>query len=289
MGDNKPKRQHHVPEVIIKNFVNQDRRVWVGDRESGRVFCTGLDNVFVESDQYTRYGFGSDADRRDYGYEMAFSDLESAVGPVVVEIVSSARIGRVPRLSEQQTSTLKRFVLLQARRTRESRQRVSSQRDPDEVFYEAAASVLTAGGYDPPPQDVLLAEEGMREFARRIAHNVDARFSAGDHPDLVEEEASFCRETGLCVAVIGVPRRSFILGSHGITIREKTEGDVYLLGGLLPVANDVIVQVTPLAGQVTLLRLDDGSEPLIGKINRATASRSRWIAGQSERLIRSLV
>ncbi len=289
MGANRPKRQHYVPRLLIKNFLNRDGRVWVGDTETGRVFCTGPVNAFVDSEQYTKYGFGPDADETNYGYEEDISSVESEVEPVVAEIVGSARCRRPPRLSERQACTFKRFVLLQARRTRESRKRVSSQRDPDDVFYEVAASVLTRGGCDPPPQDVLLAEPGMRKFARRIAHNVDARFSAGDHPDLAKAEARFCRETGLCVAVIEVQRRSFILGSHGLTIRETTVGGECRGGSLLPVAYDVIVQVTPFAGQVTLVCLRDGSDSLIRDINRTTASQSKWIAGKSERLIRSLV
>lgn len=289
MGANRPKRQHYLPKLLIKNFRNQDGRVWVGDREGGSVFCTGPANAFVDAEQYTKYGFGPDADEKDYSYEQNISSLESEAEPIVSEIVGSARCRRPPSLSERQACTFKRFVLLQARRTRESRQRVSSQRDPDEVFYEAAASVLTRGGYDPPPQDVLLAELGMREFAKRIVHNVDARFAAGDHPGLAEKEARFCRERGLCVARIEVQRRSFILGSHGLTIRETTVGGRCLRGSLLPVAHDVIVQVTSFAGQVTPLCLDDGSESLIRDINRTTASQSKWIAGKSERLIRSLV
>ena len=91
------------------------------------------------------------------------------------------------------------------------------------------------------------------------------------------------------MAAIDLPSRSFILGSHGLTIRETTVGSKWLRGSLLPVAHDVIVQVSPVAGQVSLLCLDDGSDCLIKDINRTTALQSRWIAGKSERLIRSLV
>jgi hypothetical protein len=287
MGANRPKRQHYVPKLLIKNFLNQDGRVWLGNTETGRVSCTGPVNAFVESEQYTRYGFGPDGEEKDYRYEEAIASLESEVGPVVAEIVDSARGRRPPRLLEREVSAIQRFILLQARRTAESRRRVSSRRDPDELFFEAAASVFVGQGHDPPSKD-LLAEPGMREFAKRILHNVDAQFSAGDHPDLAEEEAKFCRETSLCVAVIDLQRRSFILGSHGLTIREPV-GSKWLRGSLLPVAHDVIVQVSPFAGQVRLLCLDEGSDCLIRDINRTTALQSRWIAGKSERLIRSLV
>lgn len=289
MGANRPKRQHYVPRLLIKNFLNQDGRVWVGDRERGNVFCAGPDNVFVDTEQNTTYGFGPDADDKDYGYDRSIQRLESKTAPVVAKIVVCARCRKCPDLSEKQARTFKRFVHLQARRTRESQARVSSQRDPEEVFYEAAASALERGGHNPPPRNVLLAEPGMRKFAKRIAHNVDARFSAGDHPDLAEDEVRFCRETGLCVAIVEVPRRSFILGSHGITIRQSTVGGGCLQGGLLPVAHDVIVQVTHDAGQVALLCLDEGSDTLIRDINRTTAVQSKVIAGSSEGLIRSLM
>lgn len=289
MGANRPKRQHYLPKFLIRGFLNQDGRVWVGDRETGNVFCTGPDNVFVDSEQNTRYGFGPDADEKDYGYEGSIQSLESEAAPVVSKIVGCARCRKCPDLSKEEARTFKRFMFLQARRTRESQERVSSPRDPDDVVYEVAASALTEGGFDPPPRDVLLAEPEMREFAKRIAHNVDARFSAGDDPDLAAEEEKFCRETGLCVRTVERPRRSFILGSHGLTIRETTVGGKRLRCSLLPVAHDVVVQVTPFAEQVTLLRLGQGSDSLIRDINQSTASRSRWIAGKSARLIRSLV
>ncbi len=289
MGANRPKRQHYVPRFLIKNFLTQDGHIWVGDREEGSVFCTGPDRVFVDSEQYTTYGLGPDAEEKDYDYEEAISRLESEAAPVVAEIVNRARSRRPPRLSARQICTFQRFVFLQSRRTGESRRRVSSRRDPDEVFFEAAASVFVGHGHDPPPKDVLLAEPGVREFAKRILHNVDAQFSAGDHPGLAEEEAKFCQKTGLCVAAIDLQRRSFILGSHGLTIRETTLGSKWLRGSLLPVAHDVIVQVSPFAGQVSFLCLDEGSDCLIRDINRTTALQSRWIAGKSERLIRSLV
>lgn len=162
MGGNRPKRQHYVPRLLIKNFLNQDGRVWLGDTGTGRVFCTGPGNAFVDSEQYTRYGFGPDAEEKDYRYEEAISNLESEVGPVVAEIVDSVRRRRPPKLSGREVCAIQRFILLQARRTAESRRRVSSRRDPDGVFFEAAASVFVGQGHDPPPKDVLLAEPGMR-------------------------------------------------------------------------------------------------------------------------------
>ena len=289
MGANRPKRQHYLPRFLIKNFLTQDGRIWVGDREEGSVFCTGPDRVFVDSEQYTAYGFGPDAEEKDYDYEEAISRLESEAAPVVAEIVDRARSRRPPRLSARQVCTFQRFVFLQSRRTGESRQRVSSQRDPDEILSEVAASVLARGGYDAPPQHMLLGDPSMRQFAKRIAHNVDARFAAGDDPGLVEEEARFCRETGLLVVAIEEQCGSFILGSHGLTIHETNVGGRCLRSSLLPVAHDVIVRVTPVAGQLALLCLDEASDPLITEINRSSASRSRWIAGKSERLIRALV
>ena len=289
MGANKPKHQHYVPEFIIKNFLNEDGRVWVGDRSTGRVYCSGPANVFVKTEQYTRYTFDGGDVGKDYGYEEAIGCLESTAANVVAKMVGDARRHECPRLSEEQARTFKRFFHLQARRTRESRERVSSQRGHDEVFYEAAVSALEKGGHVPPSQEELLAEAGVREFAERTFHNVDARFSAGDHPEIRKDEASFCRETGLYVAVICLARRSFVVGSHGITIRDSRVGGGYLGGSLLPVAHDVIVQATPFPGQVRLLCLDQGSDALIRNINRAAASQGTVVAGKSERLIRSLM
>ena len=53
MGDKKPKRQHSVPKVLIKNFLNQAGRVWVGDRERGRVFTQGWTTSLSRQSKWT--------------------------------------------------------------------------------------------------------------------------------------------------------------------------------------------------------------------------------------------
>lgn len=51
--ENTPIRQHHVPEVYLKNFCNSSKAIAVLDKTNKRVFSTGIRAVGVEKNFYT--------------------------------------------------------------------------------------------------------------------------------------------------------------------------------------------------------------------------------------------
>ena len=55
MEHSEPKRQHYIPEMLLRNFCNPYGRVWVAD--GAKVYETHPRNVFVESHLYTRSDF----------------------------------------------------------------------------------------------------------------------------------------------------------------------------------------------------------------------------------------
>ena len=122
-----------------------------------------------------------------------------------------------------------------------------------------------------------------------VMSNVSANFSAGDHPYLERDTEEFSQETGLCVAVIHIPKRSFVIGSHGLTIVEDSYKGGLAAGSWLPIAYDVMVSATSYSDREFLIQIDSSNDWMIGEINMATFQQSRIIAGCSEELVRSLV
>ena len=108
MGRNPPKRDHYIPQMLLKNFCDGSGRVWVGDGK--KIYSANPKNVFVQGHLYTRSIFGNsprDTDHEDflnsieksYEYEERLSEIESRVAPAVQQIVGQVRQGKCPQLS----------------------------------------------------------------------------------------------------------------------------------------------------------------------------------------------
>ena len=299
MSSNDPKRQHYIPKMLLRNFGNDAGKLWVGDKSQDKIYSTTPGNVFVESNFYTRYAFDrvpenckyqefSNAIEKGFEYEEAFCALEGKADPVVRRIIQLARNIKCPELSREENAIFKQFVIALARRTPESQKRLSSCEDRD-VFYEASKARSDELSYNLPDRETLYQDFHIRKLKECIESNVHARFAAGDIPNERNETALFCREVGLRVARICMPQRSFVIGSHGLTIVPLDHKSSPMRGSLIPIAHDVIVQITPFPDKENLLCFDQGSDSLIETINKTTTAQSKIIAGRSEALIRSLM
>ena len=51
--DNKPTKQHHVPQVYLKNFCDVHGYITVIDKRDLRIFSTGVRAVGAENNFYT--------------------------------------------------------------------------------------------------------------------------------------------------------------------------------------------------------------------------------------------
>ncbi len=259
----------------------------MGDTKTGAVWKSKPHNSFVRKDVYTKHIYDpdtSDLIRKDYQYERTFQELESAVAPVVREITGKARSKKCPGLSEEDSNIVKRFLLSMGRRTPESQQRLMSSRSLEDMYYEVEKEWAEQQNQPLPDKDSFY--QGIETVRlQQVEHNVDARFAAGDDSRLTQAERKFCRENGLCFGITGIPKRSFVIGSHGTTIFKIEEHEA----SCLPIAHDVVVTTSPHPGKEALATLGRDKDWLTRKINMAAAHQSRWIASCSERLIRSLM
>ena len=282
-----PKRQHYIPRLLLKNFCDSEGCLWVGDREEGKIWKGKPDDNFVIRHLYTEHTFDPKTGNltgKSYKHDEAIQKLEGAAGTVVKEMIRKARSKTCPRLSQKNSDIFKRFIFLMARRTPESQQRLMASINSEDI-YEVAKELAEKQNYPLPDKDALFQNIEIVRLAQKIEHNVDARFAAGDDSRLLQEEEKFCRETGLWIAVIDIPKRSFVIGSHGITIFKMRQDE----HSCLPISHDVVVLASSHPDSESLKTLGRDKDWLIRKINTATTSQSRWIAGCSEQLIHSLV
>ena len=302
MISNRPKRHHYIPQMLLKNFLDDSGRLWVYDKIRRKIYRTIPKNVFVEKDLYTTYSFDHveenigyeeflDNIEKNYEYETRIlgEELESKAAPIILRIIEQARCKQCPQLSPEQAVICKRFVLAMARRTPESQERVSSGKYSHDTFYEIVKTRADELNYDLPDKVTFYQDPRILKIENLIKSNVNAKFAVGDNPNERNQAEQFLSKTGLCVAAIHNPRRSFVIGSHGLAIVQSSYKNDPAQGAWLPIAHDVAVAPTAFRDREFLLPLDRDSDSIIEKINRASAAQSRIIAGRSKALICSLM
>ena len=173
-----------------------------------------------------------------------------------------------------------------ARRTPESQQRLIATQSSEDNYYEVAKQVADSRGYPLPNKNELYEDPEVVRHVSQIERNVIACFAAGDDQRTQHELQKFCNEIGLEFVSIGLPNRSFVIGSHGIGIMESGDGEQH---GFLPLAHDLCVWPTPFPDRTAFTTLDKRGDWLIKKMQKDAVTRSQRIAGHCERLIRSLV
>ena len=292
------RRHHYIPKMLLRNFCHQGK-LWVGDRTSHKTYPCTPENVFVRKDLNTRHLLESvSRDYEDDGwpgyigmsdeYEDILAAIESDAAPVIQRIIEQARCRECPKLSKDQSQNWKRFLFAIARRTPESQDRVLSNKDRD-IFYEAAKIRADEENYHLPDRETLYLDDRILTLKKLVESNANAKFAAGTHPRTQQIEREFSNQTGLFVGVIRMPSKGFIVGSHGLAIVKPNGRNDPVAGSWLPIAHDVVVKPTLFPDREFLLPLDHKRDQIIRRINQASAAESRFIAGRSEALVRSLM
>ena len=103
-----------------------------------------------------------------------------------------------------------------------------------------------------------------------------------NHPILADKETEFLAPLGLSIAVIGNTGSDFIIGSHGVTLVETTEGTTTWL----PIAPDVAISLSDKPGVLSI-----GTYPneFVKQQNAAAFSTSARVAGRSKVTILELM
>ena len=282
MTETRPRQHHYIPKVILRSFCNSGL-VWVGDSYTKRIFKASPNNVFKMRDLYADYDLNN-IEIVGFINETLLSHIESDAGPVIEKIINIVRKNDPPELSSDERGAWQRFYHAMCRRTPESMEEaLGSEERFDEAWRYAV--LRTSGGMNPTDVNKLSRIPEMSRIKAAMRQNNRARFASADHRLLEADVGRFCNETGLGIAVIRCPKRSFVIGSYGVS----NVGSGKAMGSWLPIAHDVAVTATSRPEDDWLLPLDRSKEYIIKRINTAAVQQSRFIAGASEVLIRSLM
>lgn len=272
------KNDHFVSQLILRGFLNLRGRLFAFDKRRPNVGIreTHPKNVFAEN--CLNSSFGKDG-TKDRSLEKWYASLEDKVGPIVAKIVSAARAGKLPGLTESQRSAWDEFVYHQAARSPDAFARLVLE---DKFRDELPSRLEDYEREVRPPTPQERSQLHDPKNLKRVLQNV--RVAARGLNGPLERAALAAR--GIAVALIVPSNKSFIIGDYP---QVRMGPRSYLRDPetelCFPVAWDVAVSPCGKPMTEKLIGLD--GEGVRG-VNRAMFQQSNIVAARSQALIESL-
>ena len=138
-------RHHEVPQWLLKHFCwDHGNMLWMGFKDTREIRRVSLRDAFVRNNANTRTEYQS---RGDGTFQEVKSDRDETIlanfdgqaSGAARELIDFSRQWRdsgpvAPRLSPEKVEVCKRTIVAQARRTRESQNRVGLGEDMSELY-----------------------------------------------------------------------------------------------------------------------------------------------------------
>lgn len=281
-------RHHENPKWLLRHFCpGDDEQLWVGFKDTRDVKPVSINGAFIRNDANTRIDYqGRERVKSDPDEEIlaGFDDRASRATRDLIDFARRWRGGRVDDfpLAPETGETCKQIIVAQARRTRESQDRVGFGDDGPDLYLNLYRKRAAELGQQLPDDQSLLEDPRVATLFSDLSQNLRATFASGHHPILTDKEKRLLAPRGLHVTTIDPAAGEFVIGSHGITIVESTGGQ----NTWLPLAPDVAISFSDRPGEISI---DIRTNDFVESHNRAALSISARVAGQSEKTIRELL
>ena len=287
------KGHHEIPIWLLEHFCwDKGKMLWMGFKDTREVKAVVMKDAFRRNDANTRIDYKSrgcgkprqiksDQDEKILG---KFDDKAHRAARRLIEFSRSWRDSGSDALllSQDDMETCKSIIVTQARRTRESQDRSFLGKDNSELYLAVSLRHAELLKQPMPSRQELRRDPEVGRFFSDLSQNQRATFASANHPILADKEAKFLDPLGLSVAVIGDAVSEFIIGSHGVTIVETTEGDTTWL----PIAPDIAISLSDKPG---VLSIDACPNEFVEQQNIAALSASARVAGRSKAAILELI
>ena len=287
------KRHHEVPEWQLKHFCwDHSERIWMGSKDTREVNPVTIVRAFRRNYANTSISYQSQGDgtfeqvKSDHD-EVILARFDDQASTAARKLIDFSRKWRdkgpvAPRLSPAEMEVCKQIIVAQARRTWESQDRAGLGEDRRELYLDLYFELAEAVGQQLPSREDLLKDSRATRVFDALSQNQRATFASGNHPILADKEKAFLDPLGLHVAVIDPTTAEFVIGSHGITIVETTQGRTTWL----PLAPDVAISLSDKPGHIGIGICTD---EFVECHNLAALSVSKRVAGQSKETVQKLL
>ena len=269
-----PKRQHIVPETLLKHFHNEDEQIHAYFKSEDKHICTSPKNLFVVKHRYTLRGEEYGEDR--YEIENRLNKIEDRAAPVIDKIVGCRRIGLYPSLAEEEGDAVKSFLITHFLRTDYHADEIVPidlyARDFRSECFKKGAKL----GLDKATVKDVLQQPWFGAHVKEAWHDHRARLAIGEPPKVAEEVERSRRNDGLIIANSDERAGGFILGDcGGVRVNDPRNAGAY--HSWLPVSREVVIGAGPDPESVTYMDL---SRQDVNRINQATFAKSNVVVAR---------
>ena len=277
-----PKRQHYVPKMLLRNFTDENGWLYVFDK---RVRTIGVrrsrpKEAFFENDFYTRYTY--DQADKSYSIEHELARMEAAAARAVRKIVTSARAGIKPNLTQHEKDDWDTYFCSQLTRSPEVR---PSDEELDRLRRQLGENILKQGEWSPKAIRNVKHVVSDAQMVSQSNQNIKASLAipgAGELLDVI-------RSKGIRIAHIRRASRSFVIGSKPI-VKVTPPGHTNLsdpaVDAWLPISHDVAVTPASKPGKEEIVEITNSQ--FVRWLNDEVFKQSIVFAGRSEVLVKSL-
>ena len=274
---NIPIRQHYIPRMLLKRFVDKDGKLhfFTNHAPDKGVLASTPENLFLQKHLYTQV---DEVGAKDAYVETSFlAKLEGKADPIIEKIVCAARRRQSPNLSHDEIDIFLTFLYIQLTR-------VPDVRDPimDEVRDDTTKEIEEAANFRPLSDYERAMLAGGEEMERLLKNASIQSLPMG----LNNRVFPILKKKHICTALIRnpKPKRAFVIGSYPV-VKLSFPGRSFLgdptVQVWLPLARDVAVALnSDKCDRIRIIK-----DRYIRSLNESIFQQSTVIAGCSRKLI----
>ncbi len=288
MASGTPKRHHYVPQMILRNFTDAERRLFFCKEKPGPVCKTGPGNLFCENRLYTLQGDWEEGDPLRSEKSLG-TEIEAEAAPVFRKILHAVRQRRNPSLSLEQCQACLRFLWTSAHRTPDQFEQIIIEPDVTGMSSMVDDSFREHCSRNYPPETMALCEKLIEELActrnevwEIFRHNARVHLASASLPHICEWREKFVKEYGLNIGYVDKQSSGLVIGSSPVAIICDQEEQNPTWKTWLPISHDIAISNSPQTNSVSIGRLKSEQ---IERINRTIYEESRIVAGHSEEIL----
>ena len=208
-----PKRQHVVPEMLLRNFQRKDEKIYAYFKGEVKHVCTSPKNLFVKKHHYTLRGDEYGEDR--YEIENRLAEIESRAAPVISKIVKYRKFRRYPPLTREEGDAVKLFLITLFLRTDHHANEIVPIGQYEQDFRSEGFKQAEMQGVGKSEWQQF--QDG-REFNAILAdflHDLRVRVAIGLPSKVADQIEEFMQISGLLIAMPVKGTSGFIVGDCG--------------------------------------------------------------------------
>lgn len=152
---NHPKKQHYIPQFVLRRFVDNKGKIWVFDKQTGRHFSSNVKNAASENGFYD-----FDVAGEKHSIEVPLSKIEDSTAKSLKRIVEEESLAN---MTDEEKVAISRFLSIQMVRTRYARYQMDD-------LYLGLADALKERGLDPDMLEDFQTYKALTDNDKKILH-----------------------------------------------------------------------------------------------------------------------